>query len=131
MRHQRLAAILDGLNVASADISISIIMSEDGLALATAGAVPQDFDEDGISTFSAAIVHLSDKVMENFVGGKLERILAKSKAGYLLAIPVQRDAILAVLAKPKAELELIFVEMGRAADSIGYVFNNLAVEGSR
>jgi len=118
MHTQPLSDILSQLNTASSDIAASAIVSEDGLAITLAGTPPLEFDQDEISAFSAALFHLGHRAMERFVGGDFERIMVKSRSGYLLAVPAAQDLILTALAKPEAALEPVFAEMGRAVHRI-------------
>jgi predicted regulator of Ras-like GTPase activity (Roadblock/LC7/MglB family) len=113
-------SILDKFNATSADIRASVLMTKDGLALASAS--PQDrpdpgYDEDRMSALSASILHLGHKFMDDFAGGELDQVLITGKGGCMLAIH-GHELALAVLVKPDAEAGLIFSQMERVVDSL-------------
>jgi predicted regulator of Ras-like GTPase activity (Roadblock/LC7/MglB family) len=129
MRQEMLTSILDEFNAKSTDIFVSVVMSIDGVTMALASTRPEYPDEDKISALCACILHLGAKIVEDFAGGGLEQVLVKGRIGYLLAIPTHQEEIgLIALTSTNAELELIFSEMKQAAESIGHVIRDQAVE---
>ena len=48
-------------------------------------------------------------------------MLIKGDKGYILMTHAGEDAVLTVLAKPQAKLGLIFLDVKRAAESVGKV----------
>ena len=117
MREDMLSSVLSELNGTTADIQASAIISTDGLMIAS--ALPQGMDEDRVGAMSAAMLALGDRTSNELGRGELEQVLVKGDNGFVLMIQAGEDAVVTVLAKPKAKLGLIFLDVKRAAESIG------------
>ncbi len=116
MRDEMLSSILSELNGTSADIEASAIISIDGLMIAA--MLPQGMDEDRVGAMSAAMLSLGDRTSDELGSGELEQVLIKGDTGFVLMIHAGKDAVVTVLAKPKAKLGLIFLDVKRAAENI-------------
>ncbi|MCK5649312.1 MAG: roadblock/LC7 domain-containing protein [Gammaproteobacteria bacterium] len=116
MREDMLSSILNELNGTSADIEASAVISTDGLMIAA--VLPQTLDEDRVGAMSAAMLSLGDRTSQELARGELEQILIKGREGFVLMTHAGEKAVVTVLAKPKAKLGLIFLDVKRAADSI-------------
>ena len=119
MRADMLTSILAELNGSSADIEASAIVSTDGLMMAA--LLPSNMDEDRVGAMSAALLSLGDRTAKELARGGLEQVLIKGDKGYILMTYAGDDAVLTVLAKPQAKLGLIFLDVKRAAESVGKV----------
>jgi len=119
MRADMLTSILSELNGSSADIEASAIVSTDGLMMAA--LLPSSMDEDRVGAMSAALLSLGDRTAKELARGGLEQVLIKGDKGYILMTHAGEDAVLTVLAKPQAKLGLIFLDVKRAAESVGKV----------
>ena len=108
MREDMLSSILNELNGTSADIEASAVISTDGLMIAA--VLPQTLDEDRVGAMSAAMLSLGDRTSQELARGELEQVLIKGNDG--------EEAVVTVLATPKAKLGLIFLDVKRAAESI-------------
>jgi len=116
MRDNMLTSVLSELNGTSADIDASAVISTDGLTIAS--MLPQDMDEDRVGAMSAAMLSLGDRTAEELGRGQLDQVLIKGDKGFVLMTHAGPDAVVTVLAKPKAKLGLIFLDVKRAAESI-------------
>ncbi len=116
MREDRLNLILSELNKSSADIEASGVISIDGLMLAS--RMPADLDEDRIAAMSAAILFLGDRTAQDLGRGVLEQVLIKGENGYVLMMNAGSEAAITVMAKPKARLGLVFLDIKRASGRI-------------
>lgn len=116
MRDNMLTSVLSELNGTSADIDASAVISTDGLTIAS--MLPQDMDEDRVGAMSAAMLSLGDRTAEELGRGLLDQVLVKGDKGFVLMTHAGPDAVVTVLAKPKAKLGLIFLDVKRAAESI-------------
>ena len=116
MRDDLLTSILSELNGSSADIEASAVISIDGLMIAA--MLPQDMDEDRVGAMSAAMLSLGDRTAQELGRGELEQVLIKGDSGFVVMTHAGDDAVVTVLAKPKAKLGLIFLDVKRAAESI-------------
>lgn len=116
MREDMLRSILSELNGTSADIEASAIISTDGLIMAA--QLPAELDEDRVGAMSAAMLSLGDRTAQELARGGLEQVLVKGDDGYVLMTHAGGDAVVTVMAKPKAKLGLIFLDVKRAAENI-------------
>ncbi len=116
MRADMLTSVLTDLNGTSADIEASGIISTDGLMMAS--VLPAGLDEDRVGAMSAAMLSLGDRTAQELNRGALEQVLIKGDSGYVLMTYAGDEAVLTVMAKPKAKLGLIFLDVKRAAESI-------------
>ena len=119
MRADMLTSILAELNGSSADIEASAVVSTDGLMMAA--LLPSTMDEDRVGAMGAALLSLGDRTAKELARGGLEQVLIKGDKGYILMTHAGEDAVLTVLAKPQAKLGLIFLDVKRAAESVGKV----------
>lgn len=116
MREDMLSSVLSELNGTSADIEASAVISTDGLMIAA--ALPQGMDEDRVGAMSAAMLSLGDRTSSELGRGELEQVLIKGDNGFVLMTHAGDDAVITVMAKPKAKLGLIFLDVKRAAENI-------------
>ena len=116
MREDMLASVLSELNGTSADIEASAVISTDGLMIAA--VLPQGMDEDRVGAMSAAMLSLGDRTSSELGRGELEQVLIKGDNGFVLMTHAGDDAVVTVMAKPKAKLGLIFLDVKRAAENI-------------
>ena len=116
MRADMLNSILTELNGTSADIEASGVISTDGLMMAA--QMPADLDEDRVGAMSAAMLSLGDRTAQELSRGTLEQVLIKGEKGYVLMTGAGEEAVITVIAKPKAKLGLIFLDVKRAAENI-------------
>lgn len=116
MRADMLTTVLNELNGTSADIEASAVISTDGLMMAA--LLPAGMDEDRVGAMSAALLSLGDRTATELARGALEQVLVKGVSGYILMTGAGSEAVLTVLAKPKAKLGLIFLDVKRAAEGI-------------
>lgn len=116
MRADMLNSILNELNGTSADIEASGVISTDGLMMAA--QMPAELDEDRVGAMSAAMLSLGDRTAQELSRGTLEQVLIKGEKGYVLMTGAGDEAVVTVMAKPKAKLGLIFLDVKRAAENI-------------
>ena len=116
MRADMLNSILNELNGTSADIEASGVISTDGLMMAS--QMPAELDEDRVGAMSAAMLSLGDRTAQELSRGRLEQVLIKGEKGYVLMTGAGDEAVVTVMAKPKAKLGLIFLDVKRAAENI-------------
>ena len=119
MREEILGSILSELNGSSVDIEASAVISTDGLMIAS--VLPQSLDEDRVGAMSTAMLSLGDRTAQELSRSELEQVLVKDATEYILMTYTGHDAVITVLAKPKAKLGLIFLDVKRAAENIAKV----------
>jgi predicted regulator of Ras-like GTPase activity (Roadblock/LC7/MglB family) len=115
-RTEKMVARLRDLQLASPDIEASAIVSVDGLIIAS--ALPQDTEEDRVSAMSAAMLSLGERIAMELGRGKLDEVYIRGESGYVVLTAVGEEAVLTGLARHRAKLGLIFLEMRRAAEDL-------------
>ncbi len=103
---------LRDLQAGTPDIEASAVVSVDGLIMAS--SLPADVDEDRISAMSAAMLSLGDRIASELGRGVLDQVYIKGSDGIIVLMAVGEDAVLTVLARSRAKLGLIFLDMKRA-----------------
>lgn len=116
MRIDVIQTVLNNLNSDSPDVEASALISSDGLMMAS--ALSSSMDEDLVSAMSAALLSLGERAGEELARGTLEQLLIQGEQGYIVMSSAGEEAVLTVLAKPKAKLGLVFLDMKRAAKKL-------------
>ncbi len=107
---------LQALQVSSPEIVASIIVSVDGLTIAS--ALPQSTEDDRVSAMAAAMLSLGERIASELGRGSLEQVYIKGSSGYVILMAIGQEAVLTVLAGENAKLGLIFLDMRRAVDDL-------------
>src|SRR5512136_3137190 len=110
--NEQMVARLRQMQVASADIEASAVVSVDGLIIAS--ALPNEVEEDRVSAMSAAMLSLGERISTELGRGNLEQVYIKGEKGYVVLMSVGEEAVLTALAREQAKLGLIFLDMRRA-----------------
>jgi len=118
-RGDTLTSILKDLEAATPDIEGSVVVSADGLVMAS--AMPSDVDEDRVAAMAAALIALGERSAGELQRGDLEQVFVKGIRGYFLLMNAGKDAVLGALCRQDAKLGMIFLDMRRAAAEIGKV----------
>jgi len=113
-RVDQLTNSLYELQASTADIEASVIVSVDGLVIAS--ALPSDATEDRVAAMSAAMLSLGERIAMELGRGALEQVYVKGDRGYVILMSVGEEAVLTVLAHGRAKLGLVFLEMRRAVE---------------
>ena len=119
MTKSRTQLIIDRLlelQSSSPDIEASAVVSVDGLPIAS--ALPQGVEEDRVSAMSAAMLSLGERIASELGRGSLAQVYIKGEKGYVVLMSVGEEAVLTALARERAKLGLILLEMRRAAESL-------------
>ena len=107
---------LRSLQASTQDIESSAVVSVDGLIIAS--SLPSGVEEDRVSAMSAAMLSLGERISGELGRGAINEVYIHGSDGYVLLVSVGNDAVLTVLARQKAKLGLIFLEMRRAAKDL-------------
>ncbi len=107
---------LRDLQAGTPDIEASAVVSVDGLIMAS--SLPADVDEDRISAMSAAMISLGDRIASELGRGVLDQVYIKGDNGIIVLMSVGEDAVLTVMARSRAKLGLIFLDMKRAVTDL-------------
>lgn len=115
-RSQLMVDRLQELQASSPDIQASAVVSVDGLTIAS--ALPQGVEEDRVSAMSAAMLSLGERIASELGRGLLDQVYIKGDDGYVMLLSIGEEAVLTTLARAKAKLGLIFLDMKRATEDI-------------
>ncbi|HUS93716.1 MAG TPA: roadblock/LC7 domain-containing protein [Patescibacteria group bacterium] len=107
---------LRDLQAGTPDIEASAVVSVDGLIMAS--SLPSGVDEDRISAMSAAMLSLGDRIAGELKRGTLQRVYIEGSDGIIVLMAIGEEAVLTVMARSKAKLGLIFLDMRRSAEDI-------------
>lgn len=116
-RSDALKSILKDLEAATPDIEGSVVVSADGLVMAS--ALPADIDEDRVAAMAAALLALGERSAAELDRGKMQDIFVKGDKGYVVLMGAGRDAVIGALCREEAKLGMIFLDMRRAAKEVG------------
>jgi uncharacterized protein len=103
-----------------ADIGHAIVVSADGVTLAKSAAIP----EDGIAVLAAITCGLSslmDGAARMFDAGRPIQALVEMQGGLMLVKAVSDTAVLAALAAPECDTDLVAYEMTLLVEEVGEV----------
>jgi len=115
-RTDQMVERLRDLQAGTPDIEASAIVSVDGLIMAS--SLPAGVEEDRVSAMSAAMLSLGERIATELGRGILDEVYIHGNDGYVILMSVGQDAVLTVLARAKAKLGLIFLDMKRAAEDL-------------
>lgn len=115
-RSDQMVASLRAMQAAAPDIEASAVVSVDGLIMAS--ALPAEVEEDRVSAMSAAMLSLGERIAGELGRGALDQVYIKGDEGFIVLTAVGEEAVLTALARQKAKLGLIFLEMRRAAEEL-------------
>ncbi|MEK6587611.1 MAG: roadblock/LC7 domain-containing protein [Chloroflexota bacterium] len=107
---------LRDLQASSPDVEASAIVSVDGLTMAS--ALPSSVEEDRVSAMSAAMLSLGERIATELGRGKLDQVYIKGENGYVILMAIAKEAVLTVLARDRAKLGLLFLDMRRATEDL-------------
>lgn len=115
-RTEQMEARLRALQSGTPDIEASVVVSVDGLIIAS--SLPRDVEEDRVSAMSAAMLSLGERIANELGRGALEQVYVRGAEGYVIVSSVGEEAVLTVLARKDAKLGLVFLDMRRAAHDL-------------
>lgn len=114
---QRLADVLDAFIHSSPDVEAAVVVSFDGLPMAS--ALPPEMDEDRVGAMSAALLSLGEQAALGLGRGQLNQVFVEGDHGFVFLMSARDQAVLAVVARRTAKIGFMLFEMRRAAARIG------------
>jgi len=112
-RNEQILHILQGLVGRSQDVEGAMLVTLDGLPLAS--ALPQGADEDRVAAMAAAALSMGARTTTELRRGSLEQVLVKGDSGYVVIISAGKETVLAAISNGEAKLGMILYEMKLAA----------------
>jgi predicted regulator of Ras-like GTPase activity (Roadblock/LC7/MglB family) len=118
-KSDKLKKALKELEAATPDIEGSVVVTADGLVMAS--ALPSDVDEDRVAAMSAALLALGERSGKELGRGAIEQVFVKGEKGYIVLMNAGADAVLGGLCRQDAKLGMVFLDMRRAASELGKI----------
>jgi len=115
-REEVVMGILKLLQSRVPDVEAAGVVDIDGLPISM--VVPSEVDEDVVAAMSAAILSNSERAIEELKRGNFEQVYISGTEGSILMNRCGKEALLTVVARPKAKLGLMFLDIKRAANEI-------------
>jgi len=113
-RSEEMVGTLRAMQTAAPDIEASAVVSVDGLIMAS--ALPVEVEEDRVSAMSAAMLSLGERIAGELGRGGLDQVYIRGDHGFIVLSAIGEEAVLTALAREKAKLGMVFLEMRRAAE---------------
>ncbi len=108
--------ILRTLQSGTPDIEASALITEDGLIIAS--ALPQHIEEMRVAGMSSTLLNLGTRAATELGRGDVEQVMIRGGTGYAVMVTAAPGTLLLVLTTKNAKLGLIFLDVGRAVESI-------------
>jgi hypothetical protein len=86
-----------------------------------ASSLPAGVEEDRVSAMSAAMLSLGERIATELGRGILDQVYIRGENGYVFLMSVGEEAVLTVLARHKAKLGLLFLDMKRSAQELSRI----------
>jgi hypothetical protein len=118
-RTEQLVERLRDLQASSGDIEGAVIVSVDGLSMAS--SLASGIEEDRVSAMSAAMLSLGERISSELGRGELEQVQVKGESGYVILTAVGEEAVLTVLARKEARLGLILLDVSRTVTALAQI----------
>ena len=117
---QLLKEILDELTSRNPNVLSALVVSDDGLNVAS--GIPHA-DDDTIALIASDLVDMAEDFSNRLEQGKLNRILLEGEERTTVVVKAGTRTVLAVLTPADAKLGLVMLSMRQAADQIADIFN--------
>jgi hypothetical protein len=114
---EQLLALLEDMHAACHDIQLSMIVTQDGFTMATMGGIAAA-DGERVGALSAGLLALCRNTARELDRGEMEQVLLRGGEGYLLLRLAGPRAMLAVIARPDANLGMVLLDTERAAEAV-------------
>jgi len=115
-RTEQLLERLRELLSSTGDIEGAVVVSVDGLAIAS--ALQAGVEEDRISAMSAVMLSLGERISGELGRGELEQVQVRGVNGFAILNAVGEEAVLTVMARKEARLGLILLEISRTVKDL-------------
>jgi predicted regulator of Ras-like GTPase activity (Roadblock/LC7/MglB family) len=114
-----LREVLDELVTRNPDIMTALVVSDDGLNVAS--GIPR-LDDDSVALVASDLIDMAGEFSRRLGQGKLTRILLEGENRITVVVNAGERTVLAVLVPADAKLGLVTLAMRQAAHSIAAIF---------
>lgn len=120
MSQPRLDWLVTDFTERVANVGHAIVVSTDGLMLAKSAAIPED-RAGQLAAITCGLSSLMDGVARLFDAGLPIQAMVEMRGGLMLVKAVSAAAILAALAAPECDIDLVAYEMTLLVEEVGEV----------
>lgn len=117
---QLLKEILDELTLRNPNILSALVVSDDGLNVAS--GIPRH-DDDGVALVASDLIDMAGDFSRRLEQGRLTRILLEGEQRTTVVMSAGKRTVLVVLVPADEKLGLVTLSMRRSADQIAAVFS--------
>jgi len=117
---QLLQEILDELLTRNADIISVLVVSNDGLNVASG---PSQKDDDSIAVTASDLMDTATEFCARLEQGRLLRVILEGEQRTTIVVNAGKHAVLAVLVPVDTKLGLVTLSMRHAAEKIAAIFD--------
>jgi predicted regulator of Ras-like GTPase activity (Roadblock/LC7/MglB family) len=114
-----LREVLDELVTRNPDIMTALVISDDGLNVAS--GIPR-LDDDSVALVASDLIDMAGEFSRRLGQGKLTRILLEGENRITVVVNAGERTVLAVLVPADAKLGLVTLAMRQAAHAIAAIF---------
>ena len=107
---------LHQLQVMNPELEAVAVVGVEGLSIASSET--GDGDETQLSSMSAAMVGLGERIAVELGRGKLDHIYIHGELGCVLLMSINMEAVLTAVVSEDAKLGMILLDMKRAVDDL-------------
>jgi uncharacterized protein len=93
-----------------AGVSHAVVVSADGLLVATSQGFPRD-RADQLAAIASGLVSLTQGAAHCFMGGQVRQTVVEMEGGFLFVMAIGDGSSLAVLASPQCDIGVVGYEM--------------------
>jgi hypothetical protein len=116
---KKLRLVLKELNMISNDIEASAVISSDGLV--KAAMLGESIDPDRFGAMCATLLALSKRAATETGRGELKLLMIEGTKGTMMVVQIGAKGVLAIAAKPKSKLGMIFLEVKKVSEKISVI----------
>jgi len=120
LSHPRLDWLVTDFTERVANVGHAIVVSTDGVTLAKSAAIPED-RAGVVAAITSGLSSLMDGAARIFNAGPPVQALVEMQGGLLLVKAVSGAAVLAALAAPECDIDLVAYEMTLLVEEVGEV----------
>lgn len=118
--NQLLREVLDELVSHNPDILSALVVSDDGLNVAS--GIPHE-DDDTVALVASDLIDMAEEFSGRLEQGRLNRILLEGENRTTVVVNAGTHTVLAVLIPADAKLGLVTLSMRQAANTIASIFD--------
>ena len=116
-RGDQLEEILKGYVEKNPDLRAAVVITPEGLPLAS--TVQDPGEEEELAASTGLTLTLAERASEIMNGGQPKEIILKGENAYQLFFPINGGGGISIFANPEAKLGILLYELRKMVDTIG------------